>query len=452
VAPSTFPDERSRKVHEWKEKILARYLDAERISLFDPGDGNNIFYVRDQLMVAEHALDSVSGRLDHYGMRITGPSYHLPAGPSALSFAASPGAGGPAGGQPAYPGMATFSFDPARKVNVAELALELSEGRLDTVAPNHIAIGLQLRRGFPDGDPEPADAALPEMPAKIPTIGNGTKVAIIDTGFPAKRARGLRWFASGCEHRTLAGEVDDQGKPAHHIDELDDDDDGYLDAEAGHAVFIAGLIRRAAPSATLLFLKALNSDGIGTEFGVSRAIGYAAARGAHIVNLSLGFYTLHDATPQGLRSAVDAARAKGLVLVAAAGNDALSSPTYPAAFDEVIAVGAHDRATGNAAAFSNRGPWVNVSAPGVREQSTYVPGREDPRLTRDGDADRFPEWRTTALWSGTSFACGHVSGFLAANLSADADAADLQAQAAEAMATLPGDTDGLRRLVPTEAF
>ena len=450
MEPSSFPDERSRKVHEWKEQILARYLDDERISLFDPGDGNNIFYVCDQLMVAEHALDSVSGRLDRYGSRVTGPSYQLPAGASALSFAAS--AAGAAQEQPAYPGMATFSFDPAKKVNIAELALELSDGRLDTVAPNHVAIGLQIRRGFPDGDPEPADAALPAMPAKVPTIGNGMKVAIIDTGFPAKRAKGLGWFTSGCEHQTLAGEIDDQGAPLRNIDELDEDDDGYLDAEAGHAVFIAGLIRRAAPSATLLFLKALNSDGIGTEFGVSRAIGYAATRGAHIVNLSLGFYTLHDATPQGLRSAVDAARAKGLVLVAAAGNDALSSPTYPAAFDDVVAVGAHDRASNEPARFSNRGPWVNVSAPGVREQSTYVPGREDPRLTRDGDADRFPEWRTTALWSGTSFACGHVSGFLAANLDADADAADLQAQAAEAMATLPGDADGLRRLVPTAAF
>ena len=77
--------------------------------------------------------------------------------------------------------------------------------------------------------------------------------------------------------------------------------------EAGHALFVAGLVRRMAPRARLVFLKALNSDGVGTELGVARAIRYAVVRGVDIINLSLGFYTVRDRTPAGVEAAVAAA-------------------------------------------------------------------------------------------------------------------------------------------------
>ena len=57
--------------------------------------------------------------------------------------------------------------------------------------------------------------------------------------------------------------------------------------------------------------------------------------------------------------------------------------------------------------------WVDVLAPGEWVQSTYVIGREDYRGTRDRDAETISD---TAVWSGTSFACGIVSGHLAAHL------------------------------------
>lgn len=438
--PANFATERDEHIWDWKETILDHYLGAGQVQHFDPGTGDNIFFISNQIVAAESALPEVESRLSRYGDRVVAPSYQLrrdgrvPMGASAV------------------PGAATFELDPARGVNAAELALELTDGRLDQVAPNHVAFGLQFRRGFPDGDPEPADGAtLPDLPLPIPSVGAGVRVAIIDTGLPVRMPQDLRWFDHLVENHTAFGEVDDNGKELRNVDRLDDDHDGYLDAEAGHALFIAGLVRRAAPSAELVFLKALNSDGIGTEYGVARAIRYALGRKVHVLNLSLGFYTLQDSTPHGMRAAVDAARAAGVAVVAASGNDGLSSPTFPSAFDDVIAVGAHDRATGRRAPFSNVGPWVNVTAPGVREVSCYVAGTEDPSTTRDGDADTFERQRPAAAWSGTSFACGHVSGHLAAALDPTSDRSPAL-QASEIVAAIPTDDEGIHRLDPVAVF
>ncbi len=101
----------------------------------------------------------------------------------------------------------------------------------------------------------------------------------------------------------------------------------------------------------------------------------------------------------------------GIPVVAAAGNDGVSSPAYPAYFPGVTGVGALGADGSSIADFSNHGPWVNVFAPGEQVQSAFVRGREDASTTDDHDADRFRS--NTALWSGTSFACGYVSGYLA---------------------------------------
>ena len=198
-----------------------------------------------------------------------------------------------------------------------------------SVAPNHLVTGLQRRLGWPDGDPEPAPAALPPLPSPLPDGGAGITVAVIDTGWPSQLPPDLDWFGYDTDHATAPGEVDQAGRPVQHVDQLDADHDGYLDVEAGHGIFVAGLIRRMAPRARLVFLKALNSDGVGTELGVARAIRFATARGVDIINLSLGFYTVRDATPSGVERAVADARSAGIALVAAAGNDGLELALLP---------------------------------------------------------------------------------------------------------------------------
>jgi hypothetical protein len=213
-----------------------------------------------------------------------------------------------------------------------------------------------------------------------------------------------------------------------------------------------------APRARLVFLKALNSDGVGTELGVARAIRAATARKVDLINLSLGFYTVLDATPAGVEAAVADALDAGIPVVAAAGNDAISSPAYPAYFPGVTGVGALGSDGSSIADFSNRGPWVNVFAPGEQVQSAFVRGREDPSTTDDHGADRF---RTnTALWSGTSFACGYVSGYLAgvlAELPPTATPAERVERAGAAIDSLPAfsgpsASSPNRVLTPTPAF
>jgi subtilisin family serine protease len=316
------------------------------------------------------------------------------------------------------------------------------------VTLNHLVTGLQRRTGYPDGDPEPSDGPLPSFPEGS-TKGEGVTVAVIDTGYPTpSRVRDdleETWFTNS-DYATQPGEVDDLGRDLRHIDLIDGDRDGFLDAEAGHGLFVAGLVRRLAPAARLLFLKALNSDGMGTEQGVARAIRYAVARDAHVINLSLGFYTLDDDPPADVAQAVSAAIDAGCAVISAAGNDAIEDRTYPAALENVIGVGALGEDRQSRASFSNRGDWVNVYAPGERVQSTYVVGREDRRTTRDRNADTF---RDTAVWSGTSFACGIVSGHIAASLSRDGESP--HRQAAALVEHLPG-FDGAVRLDPAEAL
>jgi subtilisin family serine protease len=144
------------------------------------------------------------------------------------------------------------------------------------------------------------------------------------------------------------------------------------------------------------------------------AITYAADHGYHVINMSYGSDIVDEngepielsSPPNAETAAVSYAWSQGVVIVAAAGNDSDTAQLYPAAYDEVIAVGATDRYD-NLASFSSFGnTWVSMLAPGDNIVSTepdasclfivpgYIPGVDDC-LT----------WK-----SGTSMASPHVAG------------------------------------------
>lgn len=134
-------------------------------------------------------------------------------------------------------------------------------------------------------------------------------------------------------------------------------------------------------------------SGIGSSVNIAAGIRWAADNGANIINMSLGGY--EETVVE--REAVEYAIEKGVVVIAAMGNDSSTEPHYPSAFDGVIAVAATDQ-NDNRASFSNMGSWVDVAAPGVDIRSTY--------------------WDDTyASLSGTSMATPHVSGVAALVLS-----------------------------------
>lgn len=176
-------------------------------------------------------------------------------------------------------------------------------------------------------------------------------IAIVDTGIDLKNTALLPYLTEGVN-------LLDDGKPPQ-------DDNGHGTAVAGVIVAAAeaakGANAEAAWKMKLMPVKALDEDGEGDEAHLSGGIRYAIEHGADIVVLSLG---LRRDAP-GMRSVIELAEAKGVLLVAATGNDAAdfgerAAVQYPAAYPTVIAVaGAED---GEGQINSTGGPEVDLSA------------------------------------------------------------------------------------------
>jgi hypothetical protein len=119
-----------------------------------------------------------------------------------------------------------------------------------------------------------------------------------------------------------------------------------------------------------------------------------------VINLSLESSTPTPADLPFLEASIDTAREHGLDVVAAAGNDAANSVSYPAAYPPVVAVGAGDAATGALCTFSNRN-GLDIIAPGCDSAT-------------GGVGEAFGDDGSPAVGNGTSQATAIVSGVLAA--------------------------------------
>ncbi|MCX7001800.1 MAG: S8 family serine peptidase [bacterium] len=225
--------------------------------------------------------------------------------------------------------------------------------------------------------------------------GAGVTVALLDTGVDGS-------------HPDLAGRV--LGGYNFVDDNLDTRD------SHGHGTACAGIIagtgtandgvQGIAPQAYLLPVKVMDDQGRGNSFAVVEGIVYAVERGAQVINLSIGTRT--DA--QIVREAIAYATKRGVLIVAASGNDGMEQVLMPSAYPEVVCVGAVDGELQHAS-FSNYGDEVDVVAPGV---GVYTCGANGTRT----------------YFSGTSSAAPFVAGALAVlrgrNPQADAD--ELRAQ------------------------
>ena len=192
---------------------------------------------------------------------------------------------------------------------------------------------------------------------------------------------------------------------------------GTVHAEDGHATFIAGLIRRHAPAATLRVYPVLDGSGDASAWDTAHRIVEAGRSGVDVLNLSFVCYTEDGHPPLVLTAALE--RLGGsTVVVAAAGNHGFLGnglefkPAYPAALPNVIAVGAKD------APFSGQGPWITVEAEGTALESTFLSGMvsvwKDPDGKGRAPARRHDrEFQGYARWSGTSFAAAVVSAMIA---------------------------------------
>ncbi|WP_435122429.1 S8 family serine peptidase [Micromonospora tulbaghiae] len=153
---------------------------------------------------------------------------------------------------------------------------------------------------------------------------------------------------------------------------------GIAAANTGNRIGIAG----AAWTARVMPIKVLGASGSGYDSDIAAGITWAADHGATIVNLSLG----GPADSPLLHDAVTYATGKGALVVVAAGNYGSGLPLYPAAYPEVLAVGATDSA-GSLTDFSSWGDHIDVAAPGFDIMST---GRNQTYVVGDGTSFAAP--------------------------------------------------------------
>ena len=269
-------------------------------------------------------------------------------------------------------------------------------GKRLAVSPNHVLGGCPGWSYYPDGEPFPD--APPDPCEGDDEVWDGPLVAVVDTGLAANYAS-LELLDEGVVPA-------DPGQ----YENPDENGDGLLDVDAGHGTFVAGVVRLRAPGAPLLEGPTLDSDGLVDELSLAQALDelLALQPGPDIINLSLGGYTRDDEPLLALRSLAE--RRECPLMVAAAGNDALCRPFWPAAFSWVVGVGAVETTDGAVARaeFSNYGPWVDACAAGVDIVSTFQTGTY--RSLVDGTLRVF---NGGARWSGTSFATPRVSGAVA---------------------------------------
>jgi subtilisin family serine protease len=188
--------------------------------------------------------------------------------------------------------------------------------------------------------------------------GSGVRIGVIDSGVNA-------------DHEDLQTATILTGR--NYCVDTNNGVEGGTEDDVGHGTFVTGIIAAAtnnalgiagiAPDAEIVPLKAFKMDRgqtVGTVASVSGAIWGAVDRyGCQVLNLSLG--TNNDT--KTLKNAINHAAKKGVILIAAAGNQGTDQLFYPAAYDNVIGVGAVD-CDQDVAWFSQRNATVFLTAPG----------------------------------------------------------------------------------------
>lgn len=146
---------------------------------------------------------------------------------------------------------------------------------------------------------------------------------------------------------------------------------------------------------------------------IARAIIYAMTIKADVINLSLGWPPGSDA--EIMRAAIAEAQSRGIIIVAAAGNDSTSALLRPCQYKGVICVAAHNP-DGAISSFSNYGMGVDIAAPGASIVSSV------PQVFR---SVRVPGFFGVEVLSGTSQASPYVAGVVAEMLSRGVAAQDV---------------------------
>lgn len=339
----------------------------------------------------------IANSVDHLIGCPNGATAGSAAAPAGATGAPAGAAGAPAGWSEANrettPSMATLAKvreDPSRLIARFEKRASQS-----AIAAALRAARVQVERRIPPlriyglrTDPSRRDEALRTL-ERSPAVASAEREVIV-TGADTNpndanwsdqdgvRKIGLprAWDLSHGSEQVVVAVVDTGVDPSHPdlarqllpgYDFANGDSDASDDH--GHGTAVAGVIAARADNregiagvcwlCRVLPVKVLGADGTGPTTAVAAGIVWAADRGADVINLSLGGPEVDGA----LNDAVSYARSKGAVVIAAAGNNGVTTPFFPAASPGAIGVAGTD-GSDRFYAWSNRGQWVAVSAPG----------------------------------------------------------------------------------------
>lgn len=199
-------------------------------------------------------------------------------------------------------------------------------------------------------------------------------IAILDSGFEMNHQDMVGKFTAGWDFE-------------------DNDSDPGWDGEVNHGIHVAGIAGAATDNAIGIAasgfdcrIMPLRLGSVPTSNASAAALIFAADNGAKVASMSYG----RNIESSVERDAINYAWSRGLVLLASSGNDGTQNQSWPAAFANVIAVGATNAAD-QRAGFSTWGPWVSVGAPGVAIWS---------HVENNG----------YEAWDGTSMACPMAAG------------------------------------------
>jgi hypothetical protein len=230
---------------------------------------------------------------------------------------------------------------------------------------------------------QPAMTTIEAVPVESATIA---VVAVVDGGFDlAHEALPAGSLALCYDAFTGDSNPTDRGNGA------DGDGDGRVDGGVGHGTAVAALALAVAPSARISAIRALDDEGNGSTATLAAAIDWASSHGAQVINISAG----SSQRSLVLEYFLAAARGRGVVVVAAAGNGSGGPVCYPASSSYAVAI-AGVASDGTADPTSSRGSAVAASAPSV---DIVAP---QPRTTNG-----------YGLWQGTSFSAAFFSGAVA---------------------------------------
>jgi hypothetical protein len=299
-------------------------------------------------------------------------------------------------------GMTLLALDADDDLDVPAV-LNLIDERLGVgvATPNHI-LSICPVAPCPATEPGAVPGDAPPDPGTCPGGGEGILVYVPDTGLLADAAA-HPWLAGA------RGELDPLPSP-------DSAGQVLIPLYAGHGTFVAGVLRCMAPLCQVWVTRDFRVAGGISECKLVKQLSQALGLMPDIISLSAGCTSRKDLPLLSFevfwRHYLSY---KGLIMVAAAGNNATRRPFWPAAFPHVVSVGALASNWRGRAHFSDYGSWVDAYAPGEELVNAYATG-----LYRYSEPPHVGEQRAfagMARWSGTSFATPLAAGLIASRMS-----------------------------------